>query len=81
MLTNIGHITEFEPIYQTLQIASSNICARKRCQVDPDKCSPRVRRDVMLKEEIKRVWEEFLSLRKLERYGGNLTKRTFAWLR
>ncbi|WP_303881297.1 hypothetical protein [Acetomicrobium mobile] len=33
-------------------------------------------RDAMLKEEIKSVLEEFLSLRKLERYGSNLTEKT-----
>ena len=35
----------------------------------------------MLREEIKRVREEFLSLRKIERYGGNLTERALKWLR
>lgn len=27
------------------------------------------------------VWEEFLSLQKLRKYGSNLIMRTFAWLR
>jgi hypothetical protein len=42
--------------------------------MDPDQCSPRVKRDAMLREEIKRVWEEFLSLRKLRKYGGPLNR-------
>jgi len=59
------HKTDYgvEPICRTLQIASSNTCERKHRQMNPDQCSPRVKRDIMLREEIKRVWEEFLSLR------------------
>lgn len=59
------HKTDYgvEPICRTLQIASSNTCERKHRQMNPDQCSPRAKRDAMLREEIKRVWEEFLSLR------------------
>ena len=49
---------------RTLQIAQSNTCERKRSQIDPAPHSPRKRRDAMLREEIKRVWKEFLSLRR-----------------
>jgi hypothetical protein len=49
---------------RTLQIAQSNTCERKRNQIDPASHSPRKRRDAMLREETKRVWEEFLSLRR-----------------
>ena len=42
--------------------------------MNPDQCLPRVKRDIMLREEIKRVWEEFLSLRKLRKYAGPLNR-------
>ena len=67
-------ITESSRFAQALQLASSNTWERKRRQMNPDQCLPRVKRDIMLREEIKRVWEEFLSLRKLGKYGGPLNR-------
>jgi hypothetical protein len=49
---------------------------RKRRQMDLNILLDHTERDAMLKEEIKSVLEEFLSLRKLERYGSNLTEKT-----
>jgi hypothetical protein len=54
------HKTDYgvEPICRTLQVASSTYYERKRNQIDPASCSPRKKHYAMLREEIKRVWEE-----------------------
>ena len=49
-----------EPICQQLQIAPSTYYEHKAREKEPDRLPDRVRRDEVLKVEIKRVWEEHL---------------------
>ena len=51
--------------------------------MDPDQCSPRVKRDIMLREEIKRVWEDNFQVygarkvwRQLDREGIKVARCT-----
>ena len=47
-----------EPICRELPIAPSTYHAKIARRADPSKAPPRVRRDVALRGEIRRVWEE-----------------------
>ena len=47
-----------EPICRELPIAPSTYHARAARRADPSKAPPRVRRDVALRGEVRRVWEE-----------------------
>jgi transposase InsO family protein len=50
------------PICATLPIASSTYYEQKARQADPERAPLRVRRDVQLRGEIRRVWEENLKV-------------------
>jgi len=47
-----------EPICAVLPIAPSTYYEQKAREADPDRLPPRVRRDTILREEIRRVWKE-----------------------
>ena len=47
-----------EPICRVLQIAPSTFYAHLAIENDPDKASARARRDIELRSEMRRVWEE-----------------------
>jgi len=55
-----GHRENYgvEPICAVLPIAPSTYYERKACQADPLRLPERARRDVVLCEEIERVWDE-----------------------
>ena len=46
-----------EPICRVLPIAPSTYYAHKACLADPTRLSERARRDAVLRQEIKRVWQ------------------------
>ena len=54
-----------EPICRVLQIAPSTFYAHLAIENDPNKASARARRDIELRSEMRRVWEE-----NLEVYGA-----------
>ena len=54
-----------EPICRVLQIAPSTFYAHLAIENDPGKASARAKRDIELRPEMKRVWEE-----NLEVYGA-----------
>ena len=47
-----------EPICRELPIAPSTYHAERARRTDPAKAAPRVRRDLVLRGEIRRVWQE-----------------------
>lgn len=47
-----------EPICQAMQIAPSTYYEHKAIQADPDRRSPRQKRDDTLRQDIQRVWDE-----------------------
>ena len=47
-----------EPICAVVPIAPSTYCEHKAREADPERAPPRVRRDVTLRDEIRRVWDE-----------------------
>ncbi len=47
-----------EPICGVLPIAPSTYFAHKACQANPELLSARVQRDMVLREHVRRVWEE-----------------------
>ena len=51
-----------EPICRVLQIAPSTFYAHLAVENDPDKASDRAKRDTQLRPEMKRVWEDNLSV-------------------
>ena len=51
-----------EPICHVLQIAPSTFYAHLAVENDPDKASDRAKRDAELRPEMKRVWEDNLSV-------------------
>lgn len=69
-----------EPICCALQVASSNICERKRSQIDPASYTPRKKHDAMLWKEIKRAWQGIRESTEPGKYGDNLVERALKWL-
>jgi putative transposase len=76
-----------EPICRVLPIAPStyHVHAARRC--DPGKAAPRVRRDVILRQQVRRVWEENFQIygvrkvwRQLGREGIEVARCTVARL-
>jgi len=72
-----------EPICRVLPIAPSTYYVHKVCLADPTRLSARVRRDVVLQQEIQRVWKanhEVYGARKvwhqLRREGMEVTRCT-----
>jgi transposase InsO family protein len=55
-----GHRGEYgvEPICGVLPIAQSTYYERKAREADPSRLPPRAKRDLVLREEVRRVWEE-----------------------
>ena len=71
------------PICSALPIASSTYYEQKAIAADPERASPRRKRDVALREEIKRVWKSNLSVygprkvwRQLKREGYRVARCT-----
>lgn len=52
------HIHGIEPICASLPIAPSTYFEHKAREADPERLPPRVKRDVYLRGEIRRVWDE-----------------------
>ena len=76
-----------EPICRELPIAPSTYHAHAARRADPAKAPPRVRRDVVLRGEIRRVWAENFGVygvrkvwRQLGREGINVARCTVARL-
>jgi putative transposase len=76
-----------EPICRELPIAPSTYHAEIGRRADPSKAPPRVRRDVALRGEIRRVWEENFGVygvrkvwRQLGREGVGVARCTVARL-
>ena len=76
-----------EPICRELPIAPSTYHAKIARRADPSKAPPRVRRDVALRGEIRRVWEENFGVygvrkvwRQLGRQGVSVARCTVARL-
>lgn len=72
-----------EPICSALPIAPSTYYENKAIAADPERGSPRRKRDATLREEIKRVWESNLSVygprkvwRQLKREGHRVARCT-----
>jgi putative transposase len=76
-----------EPICRVLPIAPSTYYARAARRADPDRLPPRTRRDVRLRAEVRRVWEESFRVygvrkvwRQLRREGIAIARCTTARL-
>jgi transposase InsO family protein len=72
-----------EPICAVLPIAPSTYYEHKARETDPDRSPPRVKRDAVLRDEIRRVWEENFRVygvrkvwRQLNREGVRVAKCT-----
>jgi putative transposase len=84
-----GHhaVYGFEPICRVLPIAPSTYHAHGACRTDPDRASARVRSDVVLCREIRRIQDENFQVygirkvwRQLKREGLNVARCTVARL-
>lgn len=51
------HAYGVEPVCTDLPIASSTYYGQKARQADPERLTPRLRRDAVLRSDIRRVWE------------------------
>lgn len=67
-----------EPICEVLPIAPSTYYAFKARQADPERRSRRARRDAELKPEIRRVWNENLSVYGARKVWKQLRREKFA---
>ena len=64
-----------EPICAVLPIAPSTYHAHKRLQAHPERRSPRARRDEVLRERIRRVWEENFAVYGVRKVWRELKRR------
>ena len=68
-----------EPICQQLQIAPSTYYEHKVREKEPHRLPDRIRRDEVLKVEIRRVWEEHLCVYGARKVWRQLLRRTLSW--
>lgn len=68
-----------EPICRVLPIAPSTYRAYAARRADPDQAPPRVRRDAVLRAQIRRVWEENFQIYGVRKSGGSSAGRELKW--
>jgi putative transposase len=67
-----------EPICKVLPIAPSTYYAHKARESDPDRAPPRVRRDAVLKRQIRRVWDENFQVYGVRKLWHQLNREAIA---
>src|SRR5208283_1728989 len=68
-----------EPICEVLPIAPSTYRAHAATRRDPAKGSARARRDAVLREKIRRVFDDNFQVMACARFGGSCCGREKAW--